>query len=172
MNPRARLRARDVGPLALVGLRGRPARATLSATGVAIGVATLVAVLGIAASSRAQLISQIDALGTNLLTVSPDATFGGGTATLPAAAPAMIARIGPVTSDAATAQLSDNVYRNQHIPTVDSQAITVEAAGRRAVARLRNCPDHRWACTVPRSPTPAASTVMAWLSTVGMCWWR
>ena len=141
MNPRARLRARDVGPLALVGLRGRPARATLSATGVAIGVATLVAVLGIAASSRAQLIAQIDALGTNLLTVSPDGTFGGGTATLPAAAPAMIARIGPVTSDAATAQLSDNVYRNQHIPTVDSQAITVEAAG---VGLLGTVQAHLW----------------------------
>ncbi len=112
----------------MLGWRGRPGRATLSATGVAIGVATLVAVLGISASSRAQLIAQIDSLGTNLLTVSPNGAFRGPTATLPARAPAMISRIGPVTSDAATASLSDLVYRNQHIPTVDSQAITVEAA--------------------------------------------
>ena len=69
---RSRLRVADVGPLALLGLRGRPVRAALSATGVAIGVATLVAVLGISSSSRAQLIAQIDALGTNLLTVSPE----------------------------------------------------------------------------------------------------
>jgi putative ABC transport system permease protein len=95
---------------------------------VAIGVATLVAVLGISASSRAQLISQIDALGTNLLTVSPNDAFGGPTQTLPTQAPAMISRIGPVTADAATAGLPDLVYRNQHIPTVNSQAITVEAA--------------------------------------------
>ncbi len=127
MKPRARLRAADVAPLAWLGMRGRPLRAALSATGVAIGVATLVAVLGISASSRAQLIAQIDALGTNLLTVSPNALEGQGTS-LPARAPAMIRRIGPVTADAATATLTVQVYRNPHIPTVDSQAITVEAA--------------------------------------------
>jgi putative ABC transport system permease protein len=112
----------------MLGWRGRPGRAALSATGVAIGVATLVAVLGISASSRAELIAQIDSLGTNLLTVSPNSAFSGTTATLPAQAPAMISRIGPVTSDAATASLSDLVYRNQHIPAANSQAITVEAA--------------------------------------------
>jgi putative ABC transport system permease protein len=103
-------------------------RAVLSATGVAIGVATLVAVLGISSSSRAQLIAQIDALGTNLLTVTPSAGITGQTVTLPDRAPAMISRIGPVLSDAATASLSDQVYRSDRIPTVDSQAITVEAA--------------------------------------------
>ena len=123
----SRVRAADVGPLALLGLRGRPVRAALSATGVAIGVATLVAVLGISASSQAQLIAQIDALGTNLLTVSPSA-FTGGTTSLPPGAPAMIARIGPVTSDAATADLEVQVYRNQRIPSVNSQGITVKAA--------------------------------------------
>ena len=132
----------DVWPLGLLGWRGRPGRAALSATGVAIGVATLVAVLGISASSRAQLISQIDALGTNLLTVSPNGAFGGSTANLPARAPAMISRIGPVTSDAATASLPDLVYRNQHIPTVDSQAITVEAAD---VGLARTVQAHMWA---------------------------
>ena len=108
--------ARELVSVGTIGLRARPLRAALSALGIAIGISAIVAGLGISASSQADLLAQIDALGTNLLTVSPDATFGGGTATLPAAAPAMIARIGPVTSDAATAQLSDNVYRNQHIP--------------------------------------------------------
>jgi putative ABC transport system permease protein len=124
---RSRLRAGDVGPLAWLGLRGRPVRAALSATGVALGVATLVAVVGISASSRAQLIAQIDALGTNLLTVSPSGLEGQTTA-LPSTAPAMVARIGPVSADAATANLAVHVYRNPHIPTVDSQAISVEAA--------------------------------------------
>lgn len=128
MTSPSRLRALDVAPLAVLGLRGRPVRAALSALGVAIGVATLVAVLGISASSRAQLISQIDALGTNLLTVTPNNGFGGQTATLPVRAPAMIARIGPVTFDAATSDLSDAVYRNPDIPTVNSQAIAVKAA--------------------------------------------
>src|SRR6266851_4093570 len=67
--PRSRLLARDIGPLAALGLRSRPLRAVLSAAGVALGIATMVAVLGISSSSRAQLVAQIDALGTNLLTV-------------------------------------------------------------------------------------------------------
>ena len=79
----SRLRAADTWPLAVLGLASRPARATLSALGVALGIATMVAVLGISSSSRAQLVAQIDALGTNLLTVAPGQSFGGQTATLP-----------------------------------------------------------------------------------------
>ncbi len=75
---RSSLRAADVWPLAALGLRGRPARAVLSAAGVALGVATMVGVLGISSSSRAQLVSEIDALGTNLLTVAPGQSLGGG----------------------------------------------------------------------------------------------
>jgi putative ABC transport system permease protein len=138
----SRMRAADVGPLAWLGLRGRPMRAALSATGVAIGVATLVAVLGISSTSRSQLISQIDALGTNLLTVTPNSGLGGQTVTLPAAAPAMISRIGPVLADAATSQLSASVYRSDKIPTVNSQAISVEASD---VNLLSTVQAHVWA---------------------------
>ncbi|MGA8296306.1 MAG: ABC transporter permease, partial [Acidimicrobiales bacterium] len=55
----------------------------LSALGIALGVATMVAVLGISNSSRAQLVAQIDALGTNLLTVTPGQLLSGTTVTLP-----------------------------------------------------------------------------------------
>ena len=126
--PRSRLRAADVLPLGLLGLRGRPVRAALSATGVAIGVATLVAVLGISASSRSQLIAQIDSLGTNLLTVSPNSGFSDQSVSLPDRAPSMVSRIGPVLADAATGSVNTQVYRNDRIPTADSQAISVEAA--------------------------------------------
>jgi putative ABC transport system permease protein len=142
VHSRSRIRPADLGALAVLGLRGRPVRAALSATGVAIGVATLVAVLGISASSRAQLIAQIDALGTNLLTVSPNNGLSGQTASLPARAPAMISRIGPVTSDAAASDLAATVYRNQKIPTVDSQAITVKAVD---VNLMPTVQAHLWA---------------------------
>ena len=99
--PRSRLHVGDVWALAVLGLRGRPARAVLSAAGVALGVATMVAVLGISSSSRAQLVAQIDALGTNLLTVAPAQSFSGETVTLPKTAPAMVGRIGPVLGAAA-----------------------------------------------------------------------
>jgi putative ABC transport system permease protein len=141
-SPRSRLRSADVGALAVLGLRGRPVRAALSATGVAIGVATLVAVLGISASSRAQLVAQIDALGTNLLTVSPNNGFTGQTASLPTRAPAMISRIGPVTSDAATSDLPEAVYRNEEVPSVDSQAITVKASDTDLLSTVQG---HLWA---------------------------
>ena len=65
----ARLRAPDLARLAAVGLRTRKLRAGLSALGIAIGVAAIVAVLGLSSSSSAGLLAEIQALGTNLLTV-------------------------------------------------------------------------------------------------------
>src|SRR5215470_5786782 len=93
-----RLRPADLARVASVGLRTRPLRAALSALGIAIGVAAIVAVLGLSSSSQAGLLAEIDSLGTNLLTVGAGTTFTGQPAQLPVVAPAMIARIGPVES--------------------------------------------------------------------------
>ncbi len=122
------LRAADTWPLALLGLASRPARAALSALGVALGIATMVAVLGISSSSRAQLVAQIDALGTNLLTVAPGQSFDGQTVTLPSAAPAMVARIGPVIGASAIGDVNAEVYRNNRISPANTNAITVYTA--------------------------------------------
>ncbi len=128
---KSRLRPGDVAGLALLGLSGRPLRAVLSAAGVALGVATMVAVLGISSSSRSQLVAQIDALGTNLLTVTAGQSYSGTSVTLPRAAPAMIARIGPVTAAAAIGDVGQNVgvYRNPLISSANTNAIAVYAAG-------------------------------------------
>jgi putative ABC transport system permease protein len=115
--------------VASVGLRTRRLRAALSALGIAIGVAAIVAVLGLSSSSQAGLLAEIDRLGTNLLTVTNGQTFTGQTATLPLTAPAMIARITPVTGVADTgAVTSADVYRSPLIPSVDTNALTVQAA--------------------------------------------
>jgi putative ABC transport system permease protein len=111
-----------------LGLRGRPARAVLSAAGIALGIATMVGVLGISSSSRAQLVAQIDALGTNLLTVTPGQSFSGATVTLPKTAPAMVARIAPVLAASAIGDVNANVYRNDRISPANTEAITVYAA--------------------------------------------
>jgi len=79
----ARLRPADLARLAAVGLRTRKLRAGLSALGIAIGVAAIVAVLGLSASSQAGLLAEIRALGTNLLTVENGQAIGGGTAERP-----------------------------------------------------------------------------------------
>jgi len=123
-----RLHPADLARVASVGLRTRRLRASLSALGIAIGVAAIVAVLGLSSSSQAGLLSQIDRLGTNLLTVTNGQGLTGKTAELPLAAPAMIARIDPVTSVAETAKVTGAVYRSPLIPAIDSNAIGVQAA--------------------------------------------
>ena len=91
--------ARRIWPASsAVGMRTRKLRAALSALGIAIGVAAIVAVLGLSSSSQAGLLDEISQLGTNLLTVANGQTLSGDTAELPLAAPGMISRIGPVTA--------------------------------------------------------------------------
>jgi putative ABC transport system permease protein len=125
----ARLRSRDMARVASVGLRTRRLRAALSALGIAIGVASIVAVLGLSSSSQAGLITEIDQLGTNLLTVTNGQTLNGQAATLPLTAPAMIDRINPVTEVANTGDISSaNVFRSPLIPSIDTNALTVDAA--------------------------------------------
>ena len=79
-----RLRPSDLGRIASVGLRTRKLRAGLSALGIAIGVAAIVAVLGLSASSSPGLLAEINELGTNLLTVAPGQSLTGQTVQLPA----------------------------------------------------------------------------------------
>jgi putative ABC transport system permease protein len=124
----ARLRPADLARVASVGLRTRRLRAGLSALGIAIGVAAIVAVLGLSASSQAGLLAEIDRLGTNLLTATTGQTFFGKTAELPTAAPAMIARIGPVTQVQETGTTSASVYRSPLIPKSNTNGLSVQAA--------------------------------------------
>jgi putative ABC transport system permease protein len=125
----ARLRTPDVLRIGGTGLRARPLRAFLSALGIAIGIAAMTAVVGISASSRADLDEQLAALGTNLLTVGPGDTMFGESATLPDESVRMIARIGPVTEVAATGMVTDaKAYRSDHIPAAETGGISVQAA--------------------------------------------
>jgi putative ABC transport system permease protein len=123
-----RLRLSDLARVASVALRTRRLRAALSALGIAIGVAAIVAVLGLSSSSQAGLLAEIDRLGTNLLTVTNGQTLFGDTAKLPLAAPGMIARIGPVTQVEETGSTDANVYRSRLIPAINTGALSVVAA--------------------------------------------
>ena len=126
---RRRLPLSDLARLSSVGLRTRKLRAGLSALGIAIGVAAIVAVLGLSASSEAGLLSEINQLGTNLLTVSNGQNFTGGTAELPTTAPAMIARISGVQQVQTTGAVSGApAYRNPYIPSGNTNALSVQAA--------------------------------------------
>src|SRR5258708_2703203 len=125
----ARLRPRDVIRVGGAGLRTRPMRVFLSALGIAIGIAAMVAVVGISSSSRADLDRQLAALGPTLLPVAPGNTLGGDDAPLPTESVSMIPRIGPVNQVAATGKIPDaKVSRSDRIPAAESGGIAVRAA--------------------------------------------
>jgi putative ABC transport system permease protein len=123
-----RLALSDLARVASLGLRTRRMRASLSALGIAIGVAAIVAVLGLSSSSQAGLLREIDRLGTNLLTVSNGQTFTGDSASLPLVAPGMISRIGPVTDVQETGAIEAEVFRSPLIPSINTNALSVQAA--------------------------------------------
>ncbi|MEU8874961.1 ABC transporter permease [Streptomyces javensis] len=113
-----------------VGLRTRPTRVLLSALGIAIGIAAMVAVVAVSASSQAAFNAQLASVGTNMLTVTPGKDFVGEPAPLPENAAEMVRRIAPVENAAATGSLKDaKVYRNDRIPKAASGGIGVLGTG-------------------------------------------
>lgn len=125
----SRLRPRDTARVAASGLRGRPLRAVLSALGIAVGIAAMVAVVGISASSRERVNQQLAALGTNLLTAAPGQSFTGEEVKLPPDSVEMVSRIPGVTSVSAVGALPDAaVYRNAGIDKDKTNSIAVKAA--------------------------------------------
>ena len=126
---RSRLPARELLGTALQGFGTRRLRAALSALGIAIGIGAMVAVVGVSATSEANLLAEIDALGTNLLTVAPGQSFLGQQQALPDTAVPMIDRISTVLDDAAIYQVSQNVYRTPLVPAEQTGGIGVDAAG-------------------------------------------
>ena len=126
----ARLPLRQLFGSAVLGLRTRRLRAALSALGIAIGIGAMVAVVGVSSSAQANLVAEIDALGTNLLTVTPGQTFLGSNEVLPDTAVATIKHMANVNSAVAVYQVSsENVYRSPSVPSAQTGGIGVDAAG-------------------------------------------
>jgi putative ABC transport system permease protein len=122
------LSLRDGLRVTSVGLRARPLRAALSALGISIGTAAIVAVLGLSASSQAGLLAEIDRLGTNLLTVEAGQSLTGGAAKLPVEAPGRITLLDHVQALAHTGLMKDaKVYRSSLIPAANSGGLQVRA---------------------------------------------
>ena len=120
--------ARDLLRVGATGLRTRRLRAALSALGIAIGIASMVAVLGISDSSRADLVAQLDRLGTNLLTVGPGQDFFGEEATLPETAVPAVRGMPGVQRAAGTTDVAQVVRRTDRIPEEETNGITLAAA--------------------------------------------
>jgi putative ABC transport system permease protein len=131
------LRAGDLLPLATVGLRFRRLRAVLSVLGIAIGIAAIVAVLGITRSSQSDLLARIDRLGTNLLIVANGQTLAQEPAELPTTAAATIARTDGVLRATPTAELSEpQVYRTDRIPKYQTSGLSARVCDSSLLATL------------------------------------
>lgn len=123
----SKLRFADAVRLGTVGLRARRVRSALSALGISIGIGAAVAVLGISASSKANLLAQLGA-EANLLTASAGQTITGQPAPLPNTAAGMIAHIPPVTAVTAVAVVDGaTVRRTAAIPSIQTGGISVLA---------------------------------------------
>lgn len=133
----SRLRPADIVRVGGSGLLSRRLRAALSALGIAIGIASMVAVLGISASSKADLLAQLDRLGTNLLTVAPGQSLFGDEATLPDTARASLSRVDGVAGSASVQRISGaSVRRTRLIPEEQTEGIAVYAATTNLAATL------------------------------------
>ena len=125
---KSRLLAADLLRLASIGLRTRRLCAVLSALGIAIGIASMVAVLGISQSSKADLLDRLDRLGTNLLSVAPGQSFFGDDATLPTTAAPAIRGMATVRTAAATSAVSATIRRTDRVPPEETNGIALLAA--------------------------------------------
>ncbi|MGW2779481.1 ABC transporter permease [Streptomyces olivaceoviridis] len=124
----ARQSPSDVVRLGLIGIRTRRLRAALSALGISIGVATLVLVTGIPASSQRALNERLSALGTNMLRAVPQPDQDPPVV-LPASADKTAARIGPVTATSEVANTHRLVHRSDRTDPGDGLGLTVLASG-------------------------------------------
>ena len=125
---RSRLRAVDAVRAGVLGWRTRRLRSLLTALGVAIGVAAVVAVAGITASSKAELLARIDRLGTGLLQARAGPSIFGEETELPEAATAMAERIGPVEAASSTTTVGVAVRKSDLIPTEETGGLSVVTA--------------------------------------------
>ncbi|KUM80614.1 ABC transporter permease [Streptomyces griseorubiginosus] len=121
-----RLAPSDILGLGLLGIRTRKVRAALSALGISIGIATLIVVTGIPASSQKALMRELSALGTNMLQAVP--ARQDPPVLLPPESVDMARRIGPVTTASAVANTHTEVLRNDRQGDADYTGLTVLAS--------------------------------------------
>ncbi|NEA30884.1 ABC transporter permease [Streptomyces sp. SID13031] len=125
-----RLPVSDLLLLGLTRVRTRPMRAALSALGISIGIATMIVVTGIPASSQQAVLDELSTLGPDLLRAAavPNANDPSQATGLPPESVGMAARIGPVQEVSGVANVHASVRRSDKIDaTTNSSGITVLA---------------------------------------------
>jgi putative ABC transport system permease protein len=115
----------DIYSVAVYGIRARKGRSIMTSIGIGIGIAAIVAVIGISASGKADLIATLESLGTNLIKASPTSGFFGTQDDLPKGVLGMVERIGPVEEVTSTTQTDLLVRRSKFISELEGGGISV-----------------------------------------------
>ena len=159
---RVRLSLGDILRLGLLGISTRALRATLSALGISLGIATMIIVTGIPASSQAALLDQLTALGTNILRADPVAQQNHPV-TLPTDARGMADRIGPVTEASVVANTHSTVRRTDLVDPLDGSGLTVLATSPGLLSTIngRVASGHFFSTAEARFPTVVLGSVAA-----------
>ena len=152
----SRLRALEVGRVALGALSARKLRSVLSALGIAIGIASLVSVLGLSESSKSDLLDRLGALGTNLLTIEAGSGFGAGDAALPETTVRAVSRVATVEATSAVYSVDVGVYRNDLVPEDLTGGIQVFATDPALMETLHGAVAHGSFLTEASRAYPAA----------------
>ncbi|WP_307781837.1 ABC transporter permease [Streptomyces sp. MBT65] len=130
-----------------------------TALGISIGIATMIVVTGIPASSQKALMEQLFAPGTNMLQVAP-VPNQTPPVELPPRSVDMVRRIGPVTTAGAVANTRAEVFgrflsaSTEKFPTAVLGSV---AATRMGVARI-----------VPGRPAPQIYVDQRWFTVIGI----
>ena len=124
---RSRLRFSDLIRTGLLGLTTRLGRTVLTAGGIAIGIASMVSVLGISSSSTADVLAELDRLGTNLLAVEAGASFLDDDVRLPDTSSARIRRIPATENAAALTPVSVDILKSDVMPNGRNGGVQVSA---------------------------------------------
>ena len=123
----SRVTLRDSIVLGTLGLRTRKTRTLLTALGIAIGIAAMISVLGITSSSDAQLKAELDALGPNLIEITPGDSFTSAEVSFPSETSKVVQRVGTVQSSAAVYEVEASVRRTELIPKQQTGGMAVLA---------------------------------------------
>lgn len=123
----SRVTLRDSIVLGTLGLRTRKTRTLLTALGIAIGIAAMISVLGITSSSDAQLKAELDALGPNLIEITPGDSFTSTEVSFPSETSKVVQRVGTVESSAAVYEVEASVRRTELIPKQQTGGMAVLA---------------------------------------------
>jgi hypothetical protein len=122
---KTKLRLRDLANESLAGLVARPARAALTVLGTVLGIAALVATLGVSKTAGNQIVSRFDALSATEVTAEPaSALSGNSSSSIPWDAQERMERLNGVNAAGTLSEVSTGGALVRSVPVNDTLEIT------------------------------------------------